>query len=160
MNEKKVPLLRVENLRTYFHMFKGVVKAVDGVSFSVKQGEILGIVGESGSGKSISCFSILGLVDEPGKVQADKISFNGRDLTKLTEQDMMKIRGKDISMIFQDPMTSLNPLYTIGRQIEEVLLLHDRQMTKQQRKKRCAELLRIAVCVIRFYSENRNTCIF
>ena len=114
MNEMREPLLQIENLSTHFHMFKGTVKAVDGVSFSLNQGEILGVVGESGSGKSVTSFSIIGLVDEPGEVKADKIIFDGKDLTALSEQDMMKIRGKDISMIFQDPMTSLNPclLYT------------------------------------------------
>lgn len=133
MNEMREPLLQIENLSTHFHMFKGTVKAVDGVSFSLNQGEILGVVGESGSGKSVTSFSIIGLVDEPGEVKADKIIFDGKDLTALSEQDMMKIRGKDISMIFQDPMTSLNPLYTIGKQLEEVLLLHDKQMSKEAR---------------------------
>ena len=139
MEENKMPLLQVENLSTYFHMFNGTVKAVDGISFSLAQGEILGIVGESGSGKSVSSFSIIGLVDEPGEVRADRILFNGRDLTRVSEQELMDIRGKDISMVFQDPMTSLNPLYTIGRQIEEVLLLHDKQMSKEDRHQRCLE---------------------
>ncbi len=143
MEENKIPLLQVENLSTYFHMFNGTVKAVDGISFSLAQGEILGIVGESGSGKSVSSFSIIGLVDEPGEVRADRILFNGRDLTRVSEQELMDIRGKDISMVFQDPMTSLNPLYTIGRQIEEVLLLHDKQMSKEDRHQRCVELLRM-----------------
>ncbi len=139
LEENKMPLLQVENLSTYFHMFNGTVKAVDGISFSLAQGEILGIVGESGSGKSVSSFSIIGLVDEPGEVRADRILFNGRDLTRVSEQELMDIRGKDISMVFQDPMTSLNPLYTIGRQIEEVLLLHDKQMSKEDRHQRCLE---------------------
>lgn len=143
MNEMREPLLQIENLSTHFHMFKGTVKAVDGVSFSLNQGEILGVVGESGSGKSVTSFSIIGLVDEPGEVKADKIIFDGKDLTALSEQDMMKIRGKDISMIFQDPMTSLNPLYTIGKQLEEVLLLHDKQMSKEARHARCVELLKM-----------------
>ena len=143
MDEKKSPLLQVENLSTYFRMFKGTVKAVDGISFTVNQGEILGVVGESGSGKSVSSFSIIGLVDEPGEVHADKIMFDGRDLTKLSEQEMMEIRGKNISMIFQDPMTSLNPLYTIGQQIEEVLLLHNKQMNREERRRRCVELLQM-----------------
>lgn len=138
MQEK---LLEVKNLRTYFHTFKGVVKAVDGISFSLGKGEILGIVGESGSGKSVTCFSILKLIEEPGKVQADEIWFQGKDITAASEKEMTKIRGKDISMVFQDPMTSLNPLYTIGKQIEEMLILHKPQMDKDQRKKRCIELL-------------------
>ena len=138
MQEK---LLEVKNLRTYFHTFKGVVKAVDGISFSLGKGEILGIVGESGSGKSVTCFSVLKLIEEPGVVQADEIRFQGKDITLASEKEMAKIRGKDISMVFQDPMTSLNPLYTIGKQIEEMLILHEPQMDKDQRKKRCIELL-------------------
>ena len=121
--EDKV-LLDVQGLKTYFHTFKGVVKAVDNVSFSLKEGEILGIVGESGSGKSVTSFSILKLVEDPGVVDADHIMFDGKDLAKISEKDMSKIRGKDISMVFQDPMTSLNTLYTIQRQMEEVLILH------------------------------------
>lgn len=135
-------LLEVENLRTYFHTFGGVVKAVDGISFHLDKGEILGIVGESGSGKSVSCFSILKLIEEPGVVQADKIIFGGRDLTKATEKEMTRVRGKDIAMVFQDPMTSLNPLYTVGKQIEEMLILHEKGMNKEQRKNRCIELLK------------------
>lgn len=135
-------LLEVENLRTYFHTFGGVVKAVDGISFHLDKGEILGIVGESGSGKSVSCFSLLKLVEEPGVVEAHKISFQGRDLTKATEKEMTKVRGKDIAMVFQDPMTSLNPLYTVGKQIEEMLILHESGMNKEQRKERCIELLK------------------
>ena len=138
MQEK---LLEVKNLRTYFHTFKGVVKAVDGISFSLGKGEILGIVGESGSGKSVTCFSILELIEEAGKVQAGGVWFQGKDITAASEKEMTKIRGKDISMVFQDPMTSLNPLYTIGKQIEEMLILHEPQMDKDQRKKRCIELL-------------------
>ena len=134
-------LLDVKGLKTYFHTFKGVVKAVDDVSFSLKEGEILGIVGESGSGKSVTSFSILKLVEEPGVVEAEQILFDGRDLSRASERDMIKIRGKDISMVFQDPMTSLNPLYTIQRQMEEVLILHEPQMNAAQRKARCLELL-------------------
>ena len=134
-------LLDVKGLKTYFHTFKGVVKAVDDVSFSLKEGEILGIVGESGSGKSVTSFSILTLVEEPGVVEAEQILFDGRDLSRASERDMIKIRGKDISMVFQDPMTSLNPLYTIQRQMEEVLILHEPQMNAAQRKARCLELL-------------------
>ena len=134
-------LLEVEGLKTYFHTFKGVVKAVDDISFNLKKGEILGIVGESGSGKSVTSFSILGLVEEPGVVKADKIVFDGKDLTSLSEKDMEKVRGKDISMVFQDPMTSLNPLYTIQQQMEEVLILHAPELNKEQRRARCLELM-------------------
>lgn len=138
--ENKI-LLDVKGLKTYFHTFKGVVKAVDDVSFTLKEGEILGIVGESGSGKSVTSFSILKLVEDPGVVEADHILFDGRDLAKAGEKEMIKIRGKDISMVFQDPMTSLNPLYTIQRQMEEVLILHEPLMNAAQRKARCLELL-------------------
>ncbi|MBT9779100.1 ATP-binding cassette domain-containing protein [Clostridium sp. MCC353] len=142
MANEETTLLDVKNLKTYFHTFKGVVKAVDDVSFSLKKGEILGIVGESGSGKSVTSFSILKLVEEPGVVQAESIMFDGKELTNMSEKDMTQIRGKDISMVFQDPMTSLNPLYTIQKQMEEVLILHAPQMNAAQRKERCIELLK------------------
>ena len=134
-------LLQVENLRTYFHTFRGVVKAVDGVSFSLDEGQVLGIVGESGSGKSVSSFSILKLIEPPGVVESDGILFQGEDISKKSEREMMKIRGKAISMVFQDPMTSLNPLYTIEKQITEMLDLHQKQMTKREKHARCVELL-------------------
>ena len=134
-------LLQVENLRTYFHTFRGVVKAVDGISFSLDEGQVLGIVGESGSGKSVSSFSILKLIEPPGVVESDGILFQGEDISKKSEREMMKIRGKAISMVFQDPMTSLNPLYTIEKQITEMLDLHQKQMTKQEKHARCVELL-------------------
>ena len=124
-------LLDVKGLKTYFHTFKGVVKAVDDVSFSLKEGEILGIVGESGSGKSVTSFSILKLVEEPGVVEAEQILFDGRDLSRASERDMIKIRGKDISMVFQDPMTSLNPVLTVGEQIAEVIGLHENISEKE-----------------------------
>ncbi len=135
-------LLEVKELRTYFHTFKGVVKAVDGISFSLEEGEILGIVGESGSGKSVTSFSILKLIEEPGVVEAEEILFRGEDIVRKSEKDMMKVRGREISMIFQDPMTSLNPLYTIQQQIEEMLRLHG-NFNEGQRKERCIELLRL-----------------
>lgn len=134
-------LLQVENLRTYFHTFRGVVKAVDGISFSLDEGQVLGIVGESGSGKSVSSFSILKLIEPPCVVESDGILFQGEDISKKSEREMMKIRGKAISMVFQDPMTSLNPLYTIEKQITEMLDLHQKQMTKQEKHARCVELL-------------------
>ena len=136
-------LLQVENLRTYFHTFRGVVKAVDGISFSLDEGQVLGIVGESGSGKSVTSFSVLKLVESPGVVESDHIYFRGEDIGAKSEKEMMKIRGKDISMVFQDPMTSLNPLYTIEKQITEMLDLHQRGMTKKQKRERCVELLRM-----------------
>lgn len=134
-------ILEVKNLRTYFHTFKGTVKAVDDVSFNINEGEILGIVGESGGGKSVTGFSVIRLIEEPGKIETGEIIYNGEDLIKKSESQMNKVRGGDISMIFQDPMTSLNPVYTIGEQIEEVLLLHEKGLTKNQRKQKCIKLL-------------------
>ena len=136
-------LLQVEHLRTYFHTFRGVVKAVDDVSFSLDEGQVLGIVGESGSGKSVTSFSILKLIEGPGVVQSEHIYFNGEDISRKSEKEMMKIRGKDISMVFQDPMTSLNPLYTIEKQITEMLDLHQKGMSKKEKRERCIELLRM-----------------
>lgn len=133
-------ILRVENLRTYFDTFKGTVKAVDDVNFTMNAGEILGIVGESGGGKSVTGFSVIRLIEEPGYIKSGLIEFDGVDLMKLSESEMNKIRGKQISMIFQDPMTSLNPVYTIGQQIEEVLMLHE-DLNKEERRRRCIELL-------------------
>lgn len=141
MAKEENALLEVNRLKTYFHTFRGVVKAVDDVSFSLNKGEILGLVGESGSGKSVTSFSILKLVEEPGMVEADSILFDGKDLSRLKEKEMTKIRGKDIAMVFQDPMTSLNPLYTIQKQMEEMLILHAPSMNGAQRKARCIELL-------------------
>jgi len=117
-------LLKVENLRTQFHTFSGVVKAVDGVSFEVGAGEIMGLVGESGGGKSVVGFSILGLIDSPGRIESGQILLDGEDLVTAGEARLRQIRGREISMVFQDPMTSLNPLHTVGRQMDEVLRLH------------------------------------
>ena len=118
-------LLDVQNLRTGFHTHAGVIRAVDGVDFSIDTGGTLGVVGESGSGKSVTALSIMRLIDAPGRVEpTSTISFEGRDLATLSEEEMTKIRGNEISMIFQEPMTSLNPVLTIGRQIAEALILH------------------------------------
>ena len=133
-------LLHIRGLKTYFHTFGGVIKAVDGVNFSLNEGEILGVVGESGCGKSVVGFSIMGLIDAPGRIESGEIRFNGANLPDLDERKMRKVRGKEITMIFQDPMTSLNPLYTIQAQMEEVMKLHS-NMNGEQRKKRCIELL-------------------
>ncbi len=107
-------LLSVRGLKTWFHTFGGVVKAVDGVSFDLAPGEILGLVGESGGGKSMVGFSIMGLIYKPGRIEAGEILFGGRDLARLTEGELQKVRGKQVAMIFQDPMSSLNPRRTIG----------------------------------------------
>lgn len=134
-------ILEVKNLRTYFHTFKGVVKAVDNISFELFEGEILGIVGESGGGKSITGFSIINMIEEPGKIETGEIIFEGKNILNYSESKMNKIRGKEISMIFQDPMTSLNPVYTIGKQLEEILILHE-NLSRAERRKRCIELLK------------------
>ena len=134
-------LLQVKGLRTWFHTFKGVVRAVDGVSFDIRAGEVLAVVGESGGGKSVTGFSVIRLIDEPGRIESGEILFAGRDLMKLSEREMNRVRGKDISMVFQDAMTSLNPVYTIGQQIDEVLRLHT-SMGRADRRRASVELLR------------------
>jgi len=131
----------VKGLRTWFHTFKGVVKAVDDVSFDIRVGEVLAVVGESGGGKSVTGFSVIRLIDEPGRIESGEILFAGRDLMKLSEREMNRVRGKDISMVFQDAMTSLNPVYTIGQQIDEVLRLHT-SMGRAERRRASVELLR------------------
>ena len=118
---KEDVILQVNGLKTYFFDRKGKVPAVDGVDFMIRKGETLGIVGESGCGKSVTSMSILKLLPPEGKVVEGEILFKGRDLTKCTSREMEKVRGKEIAMIFQEPMTSLNPVYTVGKQIEEML---------------------------------------
>ncbi len=135
------PLLEVEGLKTYFFTRDGVVRAVDGVSFSVKSGETLAIVGESGCGKSVTSLSILRLIaSPPGRTVAGSIRFEGRDLLALSEPEMRQVRGNEISMIFQEPMTSLNPVLTIGRQIAEALTLH-RGLGRAAARARAVEML-------------------
>ncbi|MFN8533106.1 MAG: ABC transporter ATP-binding protein [Dehalococcoidia bacterium] len=137
------PLLQVKDLRTQFFTQDGVVKAVDGVSFDVNTGETLGIVGESGCGKSITAMSIMRLIpNPPGRIVGGQILFDGEDVLKLTEGEMRDIRGNKIAMIFQDPMTSLNPVLTINRQISESLELH-MGMSKSEARKRSLELLKL-----------------
>ena len=118
-------LLEVRDLKTYFFTFGGVVKAVDGVSYDLQEGETLGLVGESGCGKSVSALSIMRLIpDPPGKIMGGEIVFNGEDLLKMSAAQMRKIRGHQISMVFQEPMTSLNPVLSVERQLTETLRLH------------------------------------
>jgi peptide/nickel transport system ATP-binding protein len=137
------PILEVNDLRTYFYTRDGVVRSVDGVSFSVSEGETLAIVGESGCGKSVTSLSILRLIaSPPGKIVSGSIKFHGEDLLGFSDEQMRDIRGDKISMIFQEPMTSLNPVLTIGRQIGEVLELH-RQCTKEEVRRRILELLKM-----------------
>ncbi len=135
-------LLDVEQLTTEFNNEQGPLTVVDRVSFNVKKGEIMGIVGESGCGKSVTSLSILGLLGKSGKVSNGKITYNGKNLLKLTEKEMRKMRGKEISMIFQDPMTSLNPVLTIGKQIEEMIRQHKRTK-KSEIKKEVIQLLKL-----------------
>ena len=136
-------LLEVNDLRTYFYTQEGVVKAVDGTSYSVEEGETLGLVGESGCGKSVSALSILRLIPSPpGKIVSGEINFQGRDLLKLDESEMRRIRGNDIAMVFQEPMTSLNPVLTIGRQITESLELHQ-DLRGRAARERAVELLEL-----------------
>src|SRR5215213_3474339 len=119
------PLLRVEDLCTHFHTRAGIVRAVDGVSFSIGKGETLGIVGESGSGKSVACYSLLRLIPQPpGRFESGRAIFDGIDLLHCSDAELRQIRGNRLSMIFQDPMTSLNPYMRIGDQVIEPLLIH------------------------------------
>ncbi|WP_305864324.1 ABC transporter ATP-binding protein [Helicobacter pylori] len=130
-------ILEVKDLKTYFFTDKGVNKAVDGVSFGLRKSQTLCIVGESGSGKSITSLSILGLIEKPGQIVGGSIQFLGQDLLQLKEKQMQKeIRGKKIGMIFQEPMTSLNPSYTVGFQINEVLKIHHPNLNKKERLER------------------------
>ena len=134
-------LLDVQGLETTFKTPEGVVHAVNGVSFGLKEGETLGVVGESGCGKSVTMLSILGLIaTPPGRVEAGKAEFFGNDLLKMSKDELRAVRGAQISMIFQDPMTSLNPVLTVGRQLQEPLMLH-LGMTKKQAEERAAQLL-------------------
>jgi oligopeptide transport system ATP-binding protein len=138
-----MPLLEVKGLKTQFFTQDGVVKAVDGVSFYVNEGETLGIVGESGCGKTVSVLSVMRLIPRPpGRVVAGEVLFEGVDLLKLSDEEMRKVRGNKMAMIFQDPMTSLNPVLTIGRQIRETLELH-LHMNKDQSRRRAGELLEL-----------------
>ncbi|MCI1997797.1 MAG: ABC transporter ATP-binding protein [Olsenella sp.] len=145
LKEQPVPeghhLLEVKDLKMYFYTQDGVVKAVNGVSYNLDRGETLGVVGESGSGKSVTSLTIMGLVDmPPGKIMGGDVLYRGKSLLKMSERDMQHVRGNDIAMIFQDPMTSLNPVYTIGRQLSEGMRLH-LGYTKEQAWKRSIELL-------------------
>ena len=136
-----MPLLEVKNLKTYFATARGEVRSVDDVSFTVASGETLCVVGESGCGKSVTALSIMRLVASPGYIADGTILFEGRDLLKLSENEMRKLRGDDIAMIFQDPMTSLNPVYTVGEQIAEAIRLH-RGVSKKEAWKQAVEGMR------------------
>src|SRR5260221_7105239 len=136
-------LLEVKNLKTYFYTDDGIAKAVDNVSYDLDKGETLGLVGESGCGKSVSALSIMRLIaTPPGKIVSGEILFKGQDLTKLTEKEMQGIRGNDVAMIFQEPMTSLNPVFTCGYQIDEAVILHQK-VSKEEARNRSIEMLRL-----------------
>ena len=139
MSEK---ILEIKDERLSFFTPAGEVKALNGVSFSMNQGDVLGIVGESGSGKSVTAYSIMGLTAYPGRLVGGTVWFNGHQIDKMTEKEFRKIRGNEVSIIFQDPMTSLNPVYTIGNQIVEVILLHTKK-TKEEAWARAKELLEL-----------------
>jgi oligopeptide/dipeptide ABC transporter ATP-binding protein len=135
-------LLDVRDLRTYFHVMDGVVKAVDGVSFSVKRGQTLGVVGESGCGKSVTAMTIMRLLDTPpAEIATGQIIFGGRDILHIPEEEMRQIRGNEIAMIFQEPMSSLNPVFTLGDQISEAVMLH-LKLNKKEATERAIEALR------------------
>ncbi len=134
-------LLELKNLHTFFTTKRGIVKAVNGVSYSVEAGRTLGVVGESGSGKSVAAMSILQLLDGNGYIESGSIEFDGRELTKLSRTEMYKIRGNDISVIFQEPMTSLNPVFTVEKQVSEPFMVHQ-GMDKKQAREKVIEMLK------------------
>ena len=141
MNDQTI--LEIKNLKTYFYTYEGVAKAVDGVSCALAKGESLGVVGESGCGKSVTALSVLRLIPvPPGKIMGGKILFKGENLLDLSEDEMRKIRGNRISMIFQEPMTSLNPVFTVGNQIEETFKLHQ-GLSKKEAHEKTVEMLRL-----------------
>ena len=142
MSEINKPLLEVKNLKTYFYTEDGVVRAVDGVDFEIYPGEVLGIVGESGCGKSVTSLSIMRLISIPGKIVEGEINFDGKDLVKATEEEMMQVRGNRISMIFQQPQSALNPVFRAGDQISEVLNIHQ-DFGKEKGRERAVELLKL-----------------
>ncbi len=135
-------LLKIEGLKTYFFTEAGIVKAVDGMSFDVRKGESLGLVGESGSGKSVTALSVLRIVPKPGKIVEGKIEFNGQNLLNKTEKEMQSLRGREIALIFQDPSSSLNPVFNVEKQLRDVLLAHE-SITKEETHGKILELLRL-----------------
>lgn len=140
MTQNRENLLEISGLKTHFNLFAGTLRAVDGIDLTLREQEIMGIVGESGCGKTVTAYSIMRLIDPPGEIAAGEMRFCGEDLLAKSESEMRKIRGRDISMIFQDPMTALNPLQTIHEQMDEMLRLHT-DMTQSARTGRILELL-------------------
>ena len=142
MEENKL-LLKVKDLKVSFFTPAGEVKAVDGISYSLGYNEVMGVVGESGSGKSVEAYSIIGLLQNPGKVIGGSIEFEGEDLLSYTPEQMRQFRGNKVSMIFQNPMTCLNPVYTIGNQLTEALTCHDRTISKEEARRKAIEMLEL-----------------
>ena len=140
-------ILEVKNLKTSFFTHLGEVKALRGISFDVEKGEAIGIVGESGSGKSVTSLSIMKLLLYPGKIVGGEVFFNNEDLVKKSNKGMMNIRGNEIAMIFQDPMTSLNPVYTIGNQIEEAIRKHQK-LSRHDAHEKAIEMLKLVIYLI------------
>ena len=136
------PLLEVKNLKTQFRVDEGTFNAVDEVSFKLEEGRSLGIVGESGCGKSVTSLSIMGLVQNPGKIIAGEILFRGKNLLIFNDEQMREVRGNEIAMIFQEPMTSLNPVFTIGDQIDEAIAQHNTKLKKSEIKARTIQILK------------------
>lgn len=136
------PLLEVKKLKTQFRVDEGTFNAVDDVSFRLEEGRSLGIVGESGCGKSVTSLSIMGLVQNPGKIVGGEVLFRGKDLLKISKEEMRSTRGNDIAMIFQEPMTSLNPVFTIGHQIDEAIIQHNPKLKKSEVKDRTIQILK------------------
>jgi oligopeptide transport system ATP-binding protein len=136
-------LLEVNNLKVSFFTPAGEVKAVDGISYTIHENEVMGIVGESGSGKSVEAYSIMGLLQNPGKVIGGSITFDGEDVLAYTEEQRREFRGQKVGMIFQNPMTCLNPVYTIGDQLMEALTCHDKSISRQEARKRAIEMLEL-----------------
>lgn len=134
-------LLKINNIKTHFFTKRGIVPAVDGVTIEIPSGKIIGIVGESGCGKSVTSLSVLGLLQRPGKTVEGSIEFNGRNLLQLNKTQMRKLRGNEISMIFQEPMTSLNPVYTVGKQVSEAITIHE-NISKEEAKSKVIEIFK------------------
>jgi oligopeptide transport system ATP-binding protein len=143
MDDSKKNLLEVKDLKVSFFTPAGEVKAVDGISYTLGYNEVMGIVGESGSGKSVEAYAVIGLLQNPGKVVGGSITFEGEDLLSYDEEQMRGVRGKDISMIFQNPMTCLNPVYTIGNQLTEALTCHDKGISKEEAWSRAVHMLQL-----------------
>ncbi|MBU2598412.1 MAG: ABC transporter ATP-binding protein [Actinobacteria bacterium] len=136
-------IIKIKGLKTYFHTDDGVVKAVDGVDFDIRKGETMGLVGESACGKTVTSFSIMRLVESPpGKIEEGEVLYKGENLLKISQEKMRKVRGNEISMIFQEPMTSLNPVFTIGKQLSEVLILHQ-NMTEKEALDKSEEMIKL-----------------